>query len=137
MNTCIFIGNLGQDPEKRVTQSGTSVLSINMAVTEKYKGESKTVWIPLTFWAKTADLVEQYCKKGSKLRVTCRFEMQDWQDKDGNKRQSPKFNVNEMEFLGDGKSRQTPQNQTPASHQEPPAQPPNPNGDFIESDIPF
>jgi single-strand DNA-binding protein len=145
MNQNNFIGNLGNDPELRDAGSA-KVVNVNMAVTEKYKGEKKTTWVPLTFWNKTAELVSQYCKKGAKLRVTAKFEMQDWQDKDGNKRQSPKFNVIDMEFLGGGQSQQSgqqsqqqnqyqsPPNQQPQQQQTAPPQQNIPNDDFMEDD---
>lgn len=99
MQVCIFEGRLGQDPEKRVIPSGKSVVNVTLAVTKRQKGDNKTIWVPLTFWEKSADLAEQYLKRGSRILVRTEFDMQDWQDKDGNKRQSPKFTVFEMEFL--------------------------------------
>lgn len=134
MNTCHFIGNIGQDPELRTTNSGTKVCSLNMAV--RGKDKDSTIWVPLTFWGKTAELLGQYCQKGSKLAVTARFEMQDWQDKDNNKRQSPKFNVYEMEFLGSKTQDQPQQNYQQPNQRQQPRQP-RTQDDFIESDIPF
>ena len=139
MNVNHFIGNLGQEPELK--QAGSAqVVNVSMAVTEKYKGEKKTIWVPLTFWNKTAELVSQYCQKGSKLRVTAKFDLQEWQDKDGNKRQSPKFNVLDMEFLGGGQQQQS---QQPAQQQQQSFQPQSqappqvPNDNILEEDIPF
>jgi single-strand DNA-binding protein len=101
MNQCNFIGHLGQDVELR--QAGSSqVANVSMAVTKKVKGEPITVWVPLTFWNKTAELVAQYCKKGSKLRVTGEFSMREWEDQQTqSKRSAPVFTVWDMEFLGD------------------------------------
>ena len=136
MQICIFEGRLGQDPEKRVIPSGKSVVNVNLAVTKRQKGDNKTIWVPLTFWEKSADLVEQYLKKGSRILVRTEFDMQDWKDKDGNKRQSPKFTVFEMEFL-DSKQQSTSQSQQYNSHQAPDNFQNNQReggGDFLEDD---
>ena len=143
MNICIFDGRLGQEPEARTTPSGKMVCNASIAVSKRIKGEEKTVWIPLTFWEKTAELVTQYCHKGSRLLVRAEFGLQDWNDKDGNKRQSPQFTVFEMNFLDpkpqpDNQSGNQQQNQSGGyqepMHNTPPAQK---QDDFIEDDLPF
>jgi single-strand DNA-binding protein len=129
MQICVFEGRLGMEPEKRMTPSGKAVVNLNMAVTKRQKGESRAIWVPLTFWEKSAELVEQYCKKGSRLMVRAEFDMQDWTDKDNNKRQSPKFTVYEMEFL-DSKEKSGQQDQSD-NFQNNQRQPSN---DFVEDD---
>jgi single-strand DNA-binding protein len=151
MNLAIFTGRLGSDIEKRLTPQGKSVANVNLAVTKRMKGENKTIWVPLTMWEKTADLAEQYLRKGSRIMVRTEFDLQDWQDKDGNKRQSPKFTVFEMEFLDSKQQSNQGQQGYQQSYQDQQA-PNGPQGgynpnhdgptgagqdDFIEDDIPF
>ncbi len=138
MNQCTFIGNLGKDVEVR--QAGqTPVANVSLAVTKRSKGENTTVWVPLTMWGKTAELAQQYLRKGSKIAVTCSFELNDWADKDGNKRQSPVFHVNNMEFVdskpqGQQQGGQQQNAQPQQNYQTPLAQN---QADYLEDSIPF
>ncbi len=136
LNKVLLIGRLGQDPEKRTTPGGASVVNISLATTEYFKDNSgnrqeRTEWHRLVLWNKLADLVEQYCKKGSQLYVEGSLQTSDWQDKDGNKRYKTETVVRQMQFL-DSKNSQP---STPANHQEPPAS--TNNDDFVADDVPF
>lgn len=135
-NKCIFTGNLCFDIEER--QAGQNKVSNNsIAVNETYKGTKKTTFVPVTFWNKQVDLLKTYCQKGSKLLLTCKFEMQEWES-NGEKRSKPNFTVLEMEFIGsknDSQQRQQQYQQPQQNYQD--HQVPPSNDDFIESDIPF
>lgn len=76
LNKVSLIGNLGQDPEIRYTQSGSKIASFSIATTEKWKdrqsGEQKTQtqWHRVVvFNENIANVVEQYVKKGSSVYV--------------------------------------------------------------------
>jgi single-strand DNA-binding protein len=74
VNTAILIGNLGSDPEVKELPSGARVANVSLATTERWKDKNgerqeKTTWHDLVFWNQQADIVTQYCKKGSKLYV--------------------------------------------------------------------
>jgi single-strand DNA-binding protein len=74
VNTAILIGNLGSDPEVKELPSGARVANVSLATTERWKDkqgerQEKTTWHDLVFWNQQADIVVQYCKKGSKLYV--------------------------------------------------------------------
>ena len=74
VNTAILIGNLGSDPEVKELPSGARVSNVSLATTERWKDkqgqrQEKTTWHDLVFWNQQADIVTQYCKKGSKLYV--------------------------------------------------------------------
>lgn len=74
VNTAILIGNLGSDPEVKELNSGARVSNVSLATTERWKDkdgerQEKTTWHDLVFWNQQADIVVQYCKKGSKLYV--------------------------------------------------------------------
>jgi single-strand DNA-binding protein len=102
VNSCSFIGNLGSDPEVKEINSNT-VANVNLATTEEWGSgdarQSKTEWIPLVFWGKPAELVGQYCRKGSKVYVSGRFQTRSWQDKEGNTRYKSEINVRDIMFL--------------------------------------
>ena len=74
VNTAILIGNLGADPEVKELPSGARVANVSLATSERWKDkqgerQEKTTWHDLVFWNQQADIVVQYCKKGSKLYV--------------------------------------------------------------------
>lgn len=154
LNKVLLIGRLGQEPEKRVTPAGHSVINVSLATTEYYKDQGgnrqeRTEWHRLVFWNRQAEIIEQYCKKGSQLFVEGSLQTRDWQDKDGNKRYTTEIVVRNLQML-DPKPEQRSGQQSqqnsgysapPPSyqnHQEPSPGPSNVGqDDFIEDDIPF
>lgn len=77
-HTLIIVGNLGKDPEMRFTPSGQAVTSFSVATSRQYtsgNGEQvkETVWFRVSAWGKTAEICNQYLKKGSKVLVEGRL----------------------------------------------------------------
>ena len=71
-NKVILAGNLTRDVEVRYTQSGSAIGNTAIATTRKFKsatGEQKeeTLFIDLTFFGRTAEIANQYLRKGSKV----------------------------------------------------------------------
>ena len=98
MNTVILTGNLGRDVDTRYTQSGSAVANMNLATTEKYKGETKTEWHRLVAFGKTAEIAAQYLSKGSKIGIQGKIQTRTW-DKDGVKQYTTEIVVDRLEFL--------------------------------------
>lgn len=95
LNQCQFIGNLGADPDIRTTQSGSKIVNLRLAVSEKWKdrnsGEQRerTEWVPVVIFAEgLAKIAEQYLRKGSKVYVSGQFTTRKWQDQSGADRYS-------------------------------------------------
>ncbi|MDJ0828041.1 MAG: single-stranded DNA-binding protein [Rhodobacter sp.] len=91
LNEVTLIGNLGQDPEMRITNSGTPVTQLRLATSRKWTtkdGEKKeeTEWHRVVAWAKQAQLCNDFLRKGSKIFVRGRLATRSWSDKDGNQR---------------------------------------------------
>ena len=103
MNTAILTGNIGTDVELKTTQSGKSVCSFNLAVKDSFN-KDHTDWITIVCWNKTAELVAQYTKKGSKIGVDGRISTRSYEDKQGNKRTAFEVVANSVEFLDSKKS---------------------------------
>jgi single-strand DNA-binding protein len=108
INKVILIGNLGRDPELKYTQSGQAVCNFSIATTEKWKGkdggmQEKTEWHRIVAWGKTGELCSQYLSKGRPVYIEGRLQTRDWEDKDGNKRQTTEINANTVQFLGSGR----------------------------------
>lgn len=106
VNRCIFIGNLGKDPELKYTASGEAICNFSIACTESWKdkatGEKKeqTEWVRISFFGKLAEVCGQYLKKGSQVYVEGSLRTRKWTDKDGQERYTTEIKGNEMKMLG-------------------------------------
>lgn len=105
MNKVVLIGNLTRDIELRYTQSGYCVGNTGIAVTRKFKnaqGETaeETCFIDLKFFGRTAEVANQYLRKGSKLAVEGRLKLEQWQDQSGQNRSKHVVEVESLEMLG-------------------------------------
>tara|TARA_R110000803_G_scaffold39767_2_gene85780 strand:+ start:1438 stop:1881 length:444 start_codon:yes stop_codon:yes gene_type:complete len=90
LNKCSFIGNLGRDPEIRLTQSGSKVGNFTIACSEKWKdkqtGETKekTEWVRIVVFSDgLCGVIERYLKKGSKVYIEGKMQTRKWQGNDG------------------------------------------------------
>lgn len=92
VNKVILLGNLGQDPETRYTPQGNAVVNLNLATDESYKDRQtgqlvpKTEWHRIVVFGKPAEIISQYCRKGSKLYVEGKLQTRKWQGQDGQDR---------------------------------------------------
>ena len=100
-----------RDPEKRVTQNGTSVTSFTLACDRDYKpqgSEKETDFIDCVIFGKFADTVATYFFKGSAAIVTGRLQIRNWEDKEGNKRRSAEILADHV-YFGEAKRDKTTQ----------------------------
>ena len=102
LNQCFFIGRLGRDPELRYTGGGDAVCNTSIAVGWKTKDKEGTEWVPLVFFGRLAEIVGQYCEKGSRIQVSGGFITRKWTDRDGNDRYTSEIRVQQLQLL-DGK----------------------------------
>lgn len=106
-NRIVLVGNLTKPIELRYTQGGAAIGSSGIAVTQKYtlNGEKReeTLFIDIAFYGKTAEIANQYLKKGSKLLVEGRLRFEQWTDNNGQNRSKHSIAVESMEMLGDAK----------------------------------
>jgi single-strand DNA-binding protein len=93
VNKVILVGNLGKDPEVRRLNSGDQVVNFTLATSENWRDKTsgerkeKTEWHNIVIFNENlGKVVEQYCKKGSKVYVEGQLQTRKWQDKDGNDR---------------------------------------------------
>ena len=103
LNSCSFIGRLGNDPETKYTASGTQVTNISIAVGWKSKDKEGTEWVRVTAFGKLAEIMSQYLNKGSQVYIQGRMKTDKWQDKDGKDRYSTGIVADNLQMLG-GKS---------------------------------
>ena len=162
-NRVILVGNLTRDVEIRYSQSGSAIGKVGIATNRRFKaanGEQRdeTMFIDLTFFGRTAEIANQYLRKGSKVLVEGRLVLEQWTAQDGTKRSKHSITVDNLQMLdrpgenqggggnyGGGES----YNQGGNSYQQPtvpaaapsqpqqPAQPSVPEIDIDEDEIPF
>jgi single-strand DNA-binding protein len=143
LNKVTLIGNLGNDPEIRTTNSGTKVAQFSVATSRKWNSPSgekqeKTEWHKCVAWnggtkgSGLADIIERYVKKGDKIYVEGRIEYRQYEDKDKVTKYITEINVREILLLGgkgggdfDGPS-------APRRASSSPAAKPKSGGDFEE-----
>ncbi len=98
MNNIVISGTIVREHELK-DAGQTKVLNNCLAVKREFK-KDETDFINITAFAKTAELINEYTSKGSKLLVTGRLQIDNYKDKDGNARTSARVIVDRMEFIG-------------------------------------
>lgn len=85
LNKAMLIGRLGQDPENRVTKSGSQVVSFTMATNNYWKDkqgnrQEQTDWHNIVVWGWLAEFSANYLRKGKLVYVEGRLQTRDWVD---------------------------------------------------------
>ncbi|HEU5141734.1 MAG TPA: single-stranded DNA-binding protein [Solirubrobacterales bacterium] len=111
INVVVITGNLTRDPELRSTPGGTSVCKLRVAVNSRRKDQSgnwvdKPNYFDVTVWGAQGENCANYLSKGRPVAIEGRLDWREWDDKEGNKRQSVEVIANSVQFLGsrDGQS---------------------------------
>ncbi|MBD3791677.1 MAG: single-stranded DNA-binding protein [Campylobacterales bacterium] len=104
-NKVILAGNLARDIEIRYTQGGSAIGKTAIATSRRFKsqtGEQKeeVMFIDLTFFGRTAEIANQYLRKGSKVLVDGRLTLEQWTAQDGSKRSRHTVTVENLQMLG-------------------------------------
>ncbi len=105
VNKVILIGNLGRDPELRFTRDGQGVANFTLATNERWRdkdgqNQERTEWHRIVVWGKTAENCAQYLQKGRSCYIEGRIQTREWEDKEGNKRQTTEIVAQNVTFLG-------------------------------------
>jgi single-strand DNA-binding protein len=105
VNKVTLLGNVGKDPEIRSTTGGTMVANLTLATSDRQKDaqgnwQDRTEWHNLVAFTRTAEIVRDYVKKGSKLYIEGKIQTRSWDDKEsGQKRYRTEIIVNELVLL--------------------------------------
>src|SRR3569833_2257110 len=108
VNKVFLLGNAGKDPEIRATQGGMTIASFTRATADRQKDAQgiwadKTEWHNLVAFARTAEIVRDYVKKGTQVFVEGKIQTRSWDDKEsGQKRYRTEILVNELSLRGGG-----------------------------------
>jgi single-strand DNA-binding protein len=112
VNKVTLLGFIGKNPEIRSTNGGTLVANFSLATTERYKDRDgkqgeRTEWHNIVAFARTAEIVRDYAKKGTLLYLEGKLETKSWDDKEtGHKNYRTQIVISRINLLpsGAGKS---------------------------------
>ena len=152
VNLVIILGNLGNDPEVRYMPNGEPVANLSIATSEtwndKNTGEKreKTEWHRVVAYRRTAEIIGQYTRKGSKLYVEGKLQTRKWTDNNGVDRYTTEIIADSVQLLDSrrddqsgqqGYQQQGYQQQRPQPPRHPQDGNPPPTQDSFDDNIPF
>jgi single-strand DNA-binding protein len=157
LNKVMLMGNLTRDVELKTTPSNQTVGNIGLAINRRWKtpdGEQReeTTFVDCEAWGKTAEILAKYLSKGRPVYLEGRLKLDQWEDKDGQKRSKMRVVVEEFQFVdskpgggGGDDSQQSAPRQSSYSRPAPSRQAPQGGGGggggghaaMGEEDIPF
>lgn len=102
-NKIILVGNLTRDIELHYSQGGMGIAKTAIATSRKFtsNGEKKeeVCFVDITFFGRSAEVANQYLRKGSKILVEGRLNFEQWVDQNGQKRYKHSVTVETMQML--------------------------------------
>ena len=107
LNKVMLLGNLGADPELKMTQGGQAVLKLRLATTETYLDKNqtrqeRTEWHSVTMWGKRGEALSKFLTKGERIFVEGSLRTSSY-EKNGEKRYSTEINATNIILAGRGK----------------------------------
>ena len=132
MNAWQFTGNISKEAESLFLPNGDPVVSFSVGVKSGYGEKATTTWARCAMFGKRAESVSQYLTKGQLVGISGEVTRREWNDKEGQKRNSLEVRVNDLTLRGKKDSPQAaqPRQQAPAPQQS------DSFGDFSD-DAPF
>lgn len=120
INKAIILGFAAKDPEIREV-GGVKCATFSVPTTKKFKGkdgniQEKTAWHNIVCWRNTADIVENYVKKGTQIYIEGEIDYRSWES-NGEKKYATDIVASTIQLLGKKDSQSAPQ--SPAPQQKP------------------
>ena len=119
-NKVILLGNLTRDPELRYTPKGAAIANTAIAINRRWKdaetaeAREDVTYVELEVWGKQAEVMSKHTRCGSGLHIEGRLVLQQWEDKETQKKRSQlKVHVESFQFVG-----RPPEGDAPASSKE-------------------
>ncbi|MGB3394605.1 MAG: single-stranded DNA-binding protein [Stenotrophomonas sp.] len=105
INKVILVGNLGNDPDVKYTQSGMAVTRVSLATTSvrndrEGNKQERTEWHRVVFFGKLGEIAGEYLRKGSQVYVEGELRYDKYTGQDGVEKYSTDIVANEMQMLG-------------------------------------
>ncbi|MCS7062496.1 MAG: single-stranded DNA-binding protein [Methylacidiphilales bacterium] len=110
LNKVMLIGNLTRDPEVRYTPKGVAVADMGLAINSTYRAQDGQIrdevcYVDVVAWGRQAETCKEYLTKGSPIFVEGRLQYEQWETKDGEKRNRIRVRAERVQFLGRGGGR--------------------------------
>lgn len=107
LNRVLLFGNLGADPELRMTNGGNAVLNMRLATSETYLDKNRvrqerTEWHNVVVWGKRAEALGKFLTKGTRLFVEGGLRTSSYEDREGNKRYKTEIVATNVILAGGG-----------------------------------
>ena len=139
LNRVLLMGNLTRDVEVKFTANNTAVANIGLALNRRYRSgdeyKEETTFVDCEAWGKTAETMGKYLSKGRPVFIEGRLKLDEWQDRDGNRRTKLVTVVENFQFID---SRPGGGNSGGSRTQEAPASAPSVSTPTVSNeDIPF
>jgi single-strand DNA-binding protein len=106
-NRVTLIGNLGQDPETKTTESGKKLVHFTLATKDGFKNAegqrvNETTWHNIIAWNGLADVAGKFLKKGNEVAVEGRIVYRSYEDKKGVTKYITEIVLSDLELLRNG-----------------------------------
>ena len=102
-NKVMLMGNLTRDVELKHTAGNTAVTNLGLAVNRRYRvndeSREETTFVDCEAWGRTAENISKFFSKGRPIFVEGRLKLDEWQDRDGNKRSKLRVVIENFEFV--------------------------------------
>jgi len=111
LNKVLLIGRAGKDPEVRVTATSTAIAAFSLATGRSFKNkqgvkQEETEWHSIVAFGRTAEFCRDYLCKGALLYVEGKIRTNQWEDREGNRRQKTEIIADTIELLESKKQRE-------------------------------
>lgn len=111
-NKVIIVGNLTRDVELKYLPSGSAAATIGLASNRKFKKQDgtmadETCFVDVKLFGRTAEVANQYLKKGSQILIEGRLVLETWNDATGAKRSKHSIVAENMQMLGKAQNNDT------------------------------
>lgn len=134
INKVLLTGNLTRDPELKVTQGGTQVLTFGIGVNEKRGGKDHPNFFECVVFGKYAEAMKPYLQKGQKVAIEGQLSYSSW-EQDGHKRSKVEIVVKTIDTMGPAPARDA--HDYAPGQQLPVAAAPRQVPDVYDEEIPF
>jgi single-strand DNA-binding protein len=114
INQVTLVGRLTKDPDLRITQEGTSVTNVTVAVNRPFRnqlGEIGADFVQCTLWKRMAENTAQYCRKGSLVGITGRIQTRYYDNQEGKRVYVTEVVAETVKFLESKRSTEIPYQQ--------------------------
>lgn len=110
MNEVVLVGRLTKDPDLRMTQSGSDITKITIAINRHFKDKNgiyNTDFFDILLWNSLAKRVNEWCKKGDTIGVRARLQNSSYTDNDGKKVYKNEIVAEDISFIANSQKKET------------------------------